>query len=148
MPEFSPYPNESPEEFAARQARQGHGGGFDLLSALGNLRYGVPTAEKERLARTGELPGAPSYDPSLPDEENMARADRHAAGYLFGKAHPTLAPMVQPFVNRIKTSDLPLLGGSSPKEQSFAQQGVNIGAGEGQASQSDLISRLMALFGG
>ena len=97
------------------------------LQALdpGNLRYGVSTAEKERLASAGALPGAPKDQ-----SENQDVANRYAAGYLFGQNYPNLAPVVQPMVDRIKTSDLPFFGGESPETQAYASYGVNMGAGQ------------------
>jgi len=92
---------------------------WDLLDLAGTLRYGMPTSEKERLARSRALPGAPK-DTSA----EQAPADRYAAGYLFAQAHPTIAPMVQPYVDQLKTSSLPFLGGSSPELQAYASQGV------------------------
>ncbi len=85
----------------------------------GRMRYGVPTSEKERLAASGSLPGAPQ-DQSA----DQGAANRYASGYLFGQAHPTLAPMVQPAVDMLKTSDLPGIGGESPEAQSYASHGV------------------------
>lgn len=99
----------------------------DPLDQLGRLRYGVPTSEKERLARTGELPGAPTYNPTLSDEENMERADRYASGYLFGKARPQVSSFIQPLIDMLKTSDLPAFGGSSPELQSYASEGARRG---------------------
>lgn len=96
---------------------------MDLQGLAGILRYGVPTQEKERLAREASLPGAP--------EDNTAEqtaADRYAAGFLFGLRYPELAVVVQPYVDRLKTSDLPLFGGSTPEEQSYASEGVQRGA--------------------
>src|SRR3989304_7604207 len=90
-----------------------------MLDVLGRLRYGVSTSEKERLARSRELPGAPKD--TSPEQ---ATADRYAAGFLFARQHPTLAPLVQPMVDRLKTSDLPFFGGESPEAQSYASQGV------------------------
>lgn len=101
-------------------------GAAALLSSLadqfGRLRYGVPTSEKERLARTpGALPGAPRAD------ADAEEADRYASGYLFGQTWPRLAPVLQPYIDRLKVSDVPLLGGSSPELQSYATQGVAMG---------------------
>ena len=99
----------------------------DILGSIGSLRYGVPTAEKERLARMGELPGAPE-DTSA----DQQAADRYASGYLFGQAHPTIAPAVQPYVDMLKTSDLPFFGGSTPEEQSYASEGIRRAILEGE----------------
>ena len=90
----------------------------------GTMRYGVGTAEKERLAVSGALPGAP-----LDQSADQDVANRYAAGYLFGQQYPNLAPAVQPYVDRIKTSDLPFFGGESPEVQSWASHGVSMGAG-------------------
>lgn len=97
-----------------------------LLDQAGRIRYGVPTSEKEALARSGSLPGAPE-DFSAGQE----KADRYASGFLFGQEHPYISQMVQPLVNRIKTSDLPFLGGSSPELQSYASEGARRGAFSG-----------------
>lgn len=93
--------------------------GRDLLDT-GILRYGVTTADKEKLARERALPGAP-LDPSA--EQNVA--DRYAAGYLFATHWPKLAPAVLPIISALKTSSLPFLGGEDPSIQSFAQAGMN-----------------------
>jgi hypothetical protein len=89
---------------------------------LGLLRYGVPTSEKERLARSGELPGSPQAD-----TEEAAEADRYAAGYLFGLNWPAASKFIQPMVDMVKTSDLPLFGGANPELQSWASHGVQQG---------------------
>lgn len=108
----------------------------DYLDVLGQLRYGVPTSQKEALAAQGALPGAPQ-DPTAEQE----RANRYASGYLFGQQWPNVAPAVQPWVDRIKTSNLPFLGGSSPELQSYASQGVAKGA----TSKSDIKDLMKAL---
>ena len=77
---------------------------------------------KERLARGRELPGSPRAD-----TEDAEEADRYAAGYLFGQNWPTAAGYIQPFVDMLKTSDLPLLGGAGPELQSWASHGVQQG---------------------
>ena len=94
-----------------------------LMDLPGYLRYGVPTSEKERLAVSGELPGAPE-DPSASQDVS----NRYAAGYLFGREHPTVSRAVQPLVDMVKTSDLPFVGGSDPELQSWASQGVRSGS--------------------
>ncbi len=88
----------------------------------GALRYGVSTADKERLAIGRELPGAP--EDATADQDP---ANRYAAGYLFAQEHPTLSSVVQPFVDMLKTSDLPFFGGSSPELQSWASHGATQG---------------------
>lgn len=95
------------------------------LDYFGVLRYGVPTSEKEKLAREGNLPGAPK-DTS----EDQAAADRFAAGFLFGFRYPSLAEQLLPTINALKTSDLPFFGGDSPELQSFASQGMQQGIAE------------------
>lgn len=94
----------------------------ELLSSIGAVRYGAPTGEKERLARQASLPGAPKDQTT----EQQA-ADRYAAGFLFAFNHPEIAPFVQDLVNVVKTSDLPLVGGSSPELQSYAVHGMRMG---------------------
>ena len=89
---------------------------------MGLLRYGVPTSEKERLARGGELPGSPRAD-----TEEAEEADRYAAGYLFGQQWPTASRYMQPLVDMVKTSDLPFIGGADPELQSWASHGVQQG---------------------
>jgi len=95
---------------------------MDLLGALGKLRYGMSTGDKEVLAAGRVLPGAP-----VDNSAEQAKANRYASGYLFGQQWPRLAPAIQPLVDRIKTSDLPFLGGESPELQSYATQGMNVG---------------------
>jgi len=112
---------------------------MDLLDIAGRLRYGVPTSEKEAAARRGDLPGAP-----VDNTADQARADRYAAGYLFGKAHPTIAAAVMPIVSQLKTSDLPVLGGSSPELQSYALQGAQRGIQDAQPRAADLLSQMFA----
>ena len=94
--------------------------GDSFLGKLGKLRYGVSTEDKERLAISGGLPGAPQDNSAGQEKSN-----RYASGFLFAKQNPTIASLVQPLVNRIKTSDLPFVGGSSPELQSYASQGVS-----------------------
>lgn len=86
----------------------------------GILRYGVSTADKERLAREGLLPGAP-----VDRTAGQERADRYASGYLFASTWPKLSKAVMPFVNALKTSDIPFLGGDDPSLQAHAQSGVD-----------------------
>lgn len=95
------------------------GGVFDVT---GYLRYGVPVSEKERLAASASLPGAPADQ-----SEDLDAANRYASGYLFAQQHPKLAPVVQPLIDMLKTSDLPFFGGSSPTLQSYATAGMNQG---------------------
>ncbi len=106
------------------------GGPFDLRTALmnlirsaadpaGELRYGVPTSEKERLAITRALPGAPAVG------ADDAPAQRYASGYLSAKANPDLTAALLPLISQLKVSDVPLLGGSSPELQSQAEAGAN-----------------------
>jgi len=92
----------------------------EILDATGYLRYGVPVARKEALAASQSLPGAP-----VDQTENLDAANRYASGYLFAQAHPHLAPVVQPLIDMLKTSDLPFFGGSSPTLQSYATAGMN-----------------------
>lgn len=106
----------------------------DLFDLAGVIRYGVPTAEKERLAISGALPGAP--EDRSPEQD---AANRYAAGYLFAKQHPRLASWIQPAVDVIKTSDLPFLGGSSPELQSYASEGSARALADYGASLGDLL---------
>ena len=92
------------------------------LDAPGRLRYGVPTSTKERLALQQALPGAPRDMTADQDAAN-----RYASGFLFGREHPQIAAAVQPIVSRLKVSDLPFFGGSSPELQSQADYGVQQG---------------------
>ncbi len=108
----------------------------DAADQLGRLRYGVPTSEKERLARTGELPGAPS-----PLTTGVEEQDRYASGFLSGQTWPNASELFQPLVDRVKTSDLPFFGGDSPELQSYASEGSR------RASQMD-PSFLQYLLGG
>jgi hypothetical protein len=91
---------------------EGLRGGAD---ELGRLRYGVPTSEKERLALTQSLPGAP-----VPDAD-AAEAERYASGYLFAREHPVLSEVAQPVVDRIRTG----WAGDSPELQSWATAGAS-----------------------
>lgn len=86
----------------------------------GSIRYGVSTAEKERIARNGSLPGAPK-DHSA----DQKKADRYASAYLFAKKWPRLSDAVGPLLDMIGTSDLPIIGGLKPEEQSQAQTARN-----------------------
>lgn len=95
----------------------------DVADQAGRIRYGVPTSEKERLARTGSLPGAPSG-------ADAETADRYAAGYLTTRQHPSLYPAIAPYIDATKTSapaDIlgALLGGDTPTVQSYATSGMN-----------------------
>lgn len=90
------------------------------LFDTGILRYGVTTAEKEKLARERALPGAPR-DPSAA----QAAADRYAAGYLFGTYWPRAAPVLMPWISAAKTSGWPLIGGENPALQSLAEAGLS-----------------------
>ncbi len=112
----------------------------DVLDIAGLLRYGMPTSEKERLAISGTLPGAP-----VDHTADQDAANRYAAGYLFAKEHPILAPIVQPMVNRLKVSDLPLFGGSTPDLQSQATAGMNQGLAAAGGRGPDLGALLAAL---
>jgi hypothetical protein len=87
----------------------------DLLDLLGRLRYGVTTNEKEGIAAAGSLPGAP-HDSSLYKDS----ANRYAAGYLFTKEHPTIAPSMIPAVNILRG-----LFGDSPEIMAQAVAGMN-----------------------
>lgn len=86
----------------------------DLLDT-GALRYGVPTAEKERLARQRSLPGAP-----LDLTADQAAADRYAAAYLFGLEWPRLSKAVEPALTGFK-----VLTGTDPILQSYATAGLS-----------------------
>lgn len=95
------------------------GRGMEFIGdQAGRLRYGVPTSVKEQMAEKGSLPGAPT----VPNDE---RDNRYASGYLFAKQYPNAAPVIQPWIDRVKTSSLPIFGGESPEVQSYAQQGMN-----------------------
>lgn len=92
----------------------------ELADAPGRIRYGKSTSQKEALARARALPGAP-----LDTSAGQEKADRYASGYLFAQNWPRLAPIVQPYVDALKTSDLPLFGGETPESQSYATAGMN-----------------------
>lgn len=97
----------------------------DVFDLAGYLRYGMPTSEKEALALRGDLPGAPPAASADAEE-----AQRYAAGYLFGKAHPTIAPVVQPFVDALKNTGIPGMGKvpfiteGRPELQDYAGRGL------------------------
>ena len=88
----------------------------DLLDQIGRLRYGVPTSEKERIALSGTLPGAPAAN-----TQDASEAQRYASGYLFAKEHPALAELVQPAVDTARIGWF----GDSPELQSYATAGAN-----------------------
>jgi hypothetical protein len=69
-----------------------------LEEAPFRLRYGVPAAEKYRLAVSGEIPGGrvPHSDAEVEEEE------RRAAGFLFGAKWPTLAEPGTRFANALR----------------------------------------------
>lgn len=102
------------------------------------LRYGIPTSQKEIVARQQLLPGAPAANTETGEE-----ADRYSAGYLFALEHPELATWVQPAVSRLKTSDLPFFGGSSPELQSYADAGSQAGIAARRSGQTlaDILGR-------
>jgi hypothetical protein len=110
----------------------------DLLDLAGTLRYGIPTSQKEIIARQQLLPGAPPANTETGEE-----ADRYSAGYLFGLQHPELAEWVQPAVSRLKTSDVPFFGGSSPELRSYADAASQqrIAAGRRGQTLADIIGR-------
>jgi hypothetical protein len=91
----------------------------DDVDIPGRLRYGMSTADKEAAASSRSLPGAPADNTADQDVAN-----RYAAGYLFAQQHPHLAPVVQPLIDALKTSDLPIFGGASPELQSYAHEGM------------------------
>ncbi len=89
-----------PQEQQVSESYGGFGEGlYDLADQFGRLRYGVPTSEKERMAVSGEVPGA---QPIQYNDRDVARENRRAAAYLFGKTWPRLAPVIQPAINRFK----------------------------------------------
>jgi len=86
-----------------------------LLDAAGYIRYGMSTADKEKIAREGLLPGAPK-DTSAGQE----KADRYASGYLFTSNWPRLSKAIMPAVSMARA-----FVGDTPELQSFAQSGMN-----------------------
>lgn len=106
----------------------------DLFDLVGSIRYGAPTSEKERLAISGSLPGAPEDRTAEQDAAN-----RYAAGYLFAKEHPRFSRLVQPLVDAVKTSDLPWVGGSTPELQSYASHGATRAREDYGSSLADLL---------
>jgi len=86
-----------------------------MADAAGNLRYGMPTSQKEVLAAGRRLPGAP-----IDNSADQDVANRYAAGYLFTMQHPDLAPYVMPVANFLHG-----LFGDDPSVQSYAQEGMN-----------------------
>ncbi len=88
----------------------------DAVDFLGKLRYGSGgTTGKERAAASGYLPGAPADNTA-----DLDRANRYAAGYMFTKNHPTIAPYAIP-----AASFLHGIFGDDPNTQSYAQEGMN-----------------------
>ena len=104
----------------------------DWLDVLGQLRYGVPTSEKEALAASGELPGAP-----VDRTADQERANRYASGYLFAQQHPTLAPATLPMVNFVHG-----LFGDDPALQSQATAGMNRGLVERDNSLRSIFKKI------
>lgn len=94
---------------------------FGLADPLGQLRYGMSTADKEAAAGRHDLPNAPKDQ----EYENDERTQRHAAGYYFTKRYPNAAPILMPAINFLKTSSAPIFGGDSADLQSYAQDGMN-----------------------
>lgn len=90
----------------------------ELLDMLGVLRYGVPTADKERAALTHALPGAPPVVGA-----DAAEAQRYAAGFLHGKTFPRASRASVPVAAFLRA----LFLNESPELQSFAQHGANVG---------------------
>lgn len=94
----------------------------DILDFAGNLRYGVPTSEKEVIARQQLLPGAPPANTETGEE-----ADRYSAAYLFGLQHPDIAEAVMPAVAALKVSGVPFFGGSTEETQAYGDRGSQMG---------------------
>lgn len=88
---------------------------LDLADILGNLRYGMPTSQKEALAISGTLPGAPKDMTA-----DQTAANRYAAGYLFTRRHPDLAQYAIPAASFIHG-----LFGDNEAIQSQAHAGMN-----------------------
>ena len=91
----------------------------DKVDVSGQLRYNMPTSEKERIALMQELPGAPK--PTANATGDAPEAQRYAAGYLFAKAHPDASKVLQPWIDRMHTG----WAGDSPELQSWATTGAN-----------------------
>jgi len=118
----------------------------DLVDLGGYLRYGMPTSQKEAIAASGTLPGAPK-DTSV----DQGPANRYASGFLFQKAHPTLAPILQGAADLVHAY-VPQMGSADPsagdKEadlQSYATAGANAARLRGYMSDpttSDAASAL------
>ncbi len=81
-----------------------------LVDQAGRIRYGMPTTEKEKLARSGLLPGSPKTD----DADVL---DRYASGMLAAR---TWGGGVQPIADRLH-----LAGLDDPDVQSWATTGKN-----------------------
>ena len=90
----------------------------EMANQAGRLRYGMPTSEKEVIARQRSLPGAPEVD------SDAEEADRYAAGYLFRKNRPRASKALQWLASRANVSDMPFFGGSKPELQSYADAGA------------------------
>ena len=104
----------------------------DLLDFAGTLRYGVPTSEKEILARQQILPGAPPANTETGEE-----ADRFTPRATSSRSSIQSSPRWrQPAVSRLKTSDLPFFGGSSAELQSYADQGTQQGIAAARRGQT------------
>lgn len=105
------------KQLAWRSATGGLGEPTDneWYDPLFRARYGVTSGEKYRRAVTGEIPGAQP----IRSEDDVAREERRAAGYLFAKQNPAISAAVQPAVNKIRTS----LFGDDPSLVAVANEG-------------------------
>ena len=88
----------------------------DILDALGYLRYGKSTADKEGFARS-------TVAPYLKDNSaSQSKSDRTASGYLFTREHPEIQEKLQPWVDAARIGWF----GDTPEEQSYATLGANL----------------------
>jgi hypothetical protein len=71
-------------------------------------RYGVPSDQKHEIALTGKMPdGSPipgaSDVSSSSNPADLDTAERRAAGYLWGRQHPYIAPVGTAIANALKS---------------------------------------------
>ena len=82
---------------------------LDAVGAISDptfaLRYGVPSGEKYRMALQGAIPGAQP----IKGQGDLPREERRAAGYLFGKKWPSIAPVGTEVANTLRFWEDPSL---------------------------------------
>jgi len=105
---------------------------------LFRLRYGVGSAEKYKRALSGQIPGAQP----IQSEDDIAREERRASGYLFAKEHPAVAGVVQPIVDDIRRYAFR----DSPEVVAAAQQGQQAALGKPKLGSKLARAAIMPSF--